>query len=157
MLIQCSLTFRDETWFQRKVLTNKLKLTLTHRHTQENRTNNQMITLSGGIFRASAKPSLILSLKVAKVVLPAMHVSPRIGQKLIDGTDVLLVGLWVLRVVLDKRHVLIGLRAKSHARILRQDGIIADQTRPDIVGEAVQKDREHPFEWRLRSALVIAS
>ena len=84
----------------------------------------------------------ILPLEVADVA----RLEVGIGQKLAHRLRVSFVGLRIVFVEHDERPRLVRLGAESHTRVLRQDGVVSDQTGCSIVGETTEENRQHPCD-----------
>jgi len=66
------------------------------------------------------------------------------GKEIVEILNVSFVRFVVGGIEFDERVGLVGLRAESHGRMLREDGVTPDQTGHFVIGESVQEDREHP-------------
>ena len=95
---------------------------------------------------AISKLVRILPVEVADVA----RLEVGIGQKVVHRFYVIFVRLRIVFVVHDERPRLVRLGAEAHARVLRQDGVISDQTGRGFVGETVEENRQQPYDEESR-------
>lgn len=98
------------------------------------------------IFGAVTEMIFVLASEVT-----AVSGHPRLLQELVQVGDVRSVGFVVGGIELDDGPGLIRLRTESHAGILRQNRVTADEPWLVIVGEPVQEDGEQSWQTNSRS------